>query len=291
MLKGRLGLETARVPHRDRHGLIWLERGELSVIHGTLVFKAAASPSMEAGRYDLPYQSISCVLIGPGTTVTHDALRLLARHGTGLVAMGTEGVRHYASMPQGPDRSALARAQVRRWSDARARIRVTLKMYEIRLGEQLPSTDLNALRGIEGARVKESYRLLAQKHGVPWGGRRYDRSRPDSNDDVNNALNHASTAVVACAQVAVAASGAIPQLGFIHETSGIAFALDIADLYREKVTLPCAFRGLGDARSREDQERAVRHEVARTLRRERVVSDMIDRIKELLDGDDGGGDA
>lgn len=38
MLKGRLGLETARVPHADRHGLIWLERGELCVVNGCLHF-------------------------------------------------------------------------------------------------------------------------------------------------------------------------------------------------------------------------------------------------------------
>ena len=31
MLKGRLGLETARIPHKDRNGLIWLARGALTV--------------------------------------------------------------------------------------------------------------------------------------------------------------------------------------------------------------------------------------------------------------------
>ena len=43
MLKGRLGLETARLPHSDRHGLLWLDRGTLSVEDGCLRFVAAGS--------------------------------------------------------------------------------------------------------------------------------------------------------------------------------------------------------------------------------------------------------
>jgi CRISPR-associated protein Cas1 len=38
MLKGRLGLESARIPHADRHGLLWLERGELCVLDDCLHF-------------------------------------------------------------------------------------------------------------------------------------------------------------------------------------------------------------------------------------------------------------
>ena len=41
MLKGRLGLETAKVPQLDRHGLLWLSRGKLMVEDGTLHFLSA----------------------------------------------------------------------------------------------------------------------------------------------------------------------------------------------------------------------------------------------------------
>lgn len=41
MLKGRLGLESARVPQADRHGLLWLGRGSLGVQDGTLHFVTA----------------------------------------------------------------------------------------------------------------------------------------------------------------------------------------------------------------------------------------------------------
>ncbi len=40
MLKGRLGLAKARIPHADRHGVIGLARGELCVIDGCLHFRS-----------------------------------------------------------------------------------------------------------------------------------------------------------------------------------------------------------------------------------------------------------
>lgn len=292
-LEGRLGLETARVPHADRHGLMWLERGRLAVEQGNVVFTTAGSPALEAGAYDIPFQQVSCLLLGPGSVVSHDALRLLARHGTGLLAVGSGGVRLYAeSMPKGPDRSKLARKQARMWNDEDTRIAVARKMYAIRLGESLPQRDLDALRGVEGRRVKTVYKNLAQQFGVSWKGRRYDRSNPEAADDVNKAINHASTAVYAAAGVAVAATGTIPQLGFIHESSGRAFALDIADLFRSKLTLPVAFEATRRCKGRDDRdiESQTRRLAGERLRDEDVIPEMIDKIKRVLDVDDDSSD-
>lgn len=286
MLKGRLGLATAQVPHSDRHGILWLGRGRLVVEDGTLKFLTAGSAELREGAYSLPYQMVSCVILEPGTTVSHDALRLLASHGTGLVAAGEGGVRFYASvLPHGPDDSARARRQVELWTDRQARTLVARRMYAWRLGEVFPDADIEVLRGLEGARAKEMYKRLAEQFKIRWRGRRYDRSQPGGDDEPNQAINHASAAVVAAAQVAVAAAGAIPQLGFIHEASGIALSLDLADLFRDEITLPVAFGGV---RQRVEQpglelERAVRHLAGRTLRKKQVVSRMIDRLKELFD--------
>lgn len=243
MLKGRLGLEHARLPHADRHGLLYLERGALSVEDGCLRFVAAGSDLIVTGDYRIPHQSVSFLLLGPGSTVSHDALRLLARHGTGLSAVGEDGVRLYTAQPLMPDQSAIARAQVRAWADATgARMTIARRMYAWRLGEVLPHRDIAVLRGIEGARVKEMYRLTAERIGIRWNGRRYDRQDPLAADLPNQALNHAASAVEAAAAIAVAATAAIPQLGFIHEDSGQSFILDIADLFRDGLTVPCAFK-------------------------------------------------
>lgn len=287
MLPGRLGLETARIPHVDRHGLLWLRRGHLAVEAGTLHFATMGDAEMPAGDYAIPFQGVSCILIEPGTTVSHDALRLLARHGTGLVATGEGGVRMYASMPFGSHASARARRHAASWADPTERIALARRMYAWRLGEILPVTDLMALRGIEGARMKETYKLLAQQYGISWTGRHYDRQHPERNDIVNQAINHAASATEAAAMVAVAVSGTIAPLGFIHEDAGIAFALDVSDLFRDTVTLPVAFSSVRQCRSLEQIERVTRKQAATVFRRERVVSKMIDRIKEMFDADDG----
>ena len=61
----------------------------------------------------------------------------------------------------------------------------------------------------------------------PWRARRYDRTNPTAADIPNQAINHASVAVTSAAVIAVTYVGAIPQLGFIHEHSSEAFALDV----------------------------------------------------------------
>jgi CRISPR-associated protein Cas1 len=267
---------------------VWLRRGNLTVENGTLRFVTAGGPDLPAGDYGIPFQTLSVVILEPGTTVSHDALRLLAGHGTGLLVAGEEGVRFYASMPFGQDDSSLARQQVRLWSDEASRLRVARRMYAWRLGEVLPSEDLTVLRGIEGARVKAQYRTLAKQFGINWAGRRYDRDDPEATDRVNQAVNHASAALRAAGMIAVAATAAIPQLGFIHEASSQALCLDIADLYREKVCLPAAFRAVKQLESGEDDslERCARRAAGRALRDQQVIPAMIDRIKTLFTASD-----
>lgn len=283
MLKGRLGLETARIPHADRHGLIWLERGELCVIDGCLNF-IAGKDSLTPHILQVPHQAVSMILLGPGSSVTHDALRLLARHGTLMAAVGQDGVRSYTAPPMLPDRSDVARRQAELWGNPRRRVSVARHMYALRLGEVLPHRDLDTLRGIEGSRVKTIYRLMADKHGVPWDGRHYDRNNPDATDISNQSINHAATAVQAAAAIAVQSLAAVPQLGFIHEDSGQAFVLDIADLFRDTVTLHIAFTAAKKAIDGDGTtiDRLVRREASIVFRKQSVIPAMIDKIKQVL---------
>ncbi|WP_038213692.1 type I-E CRISPR-associated endonuclease Cas1e [Xenophilus azovorans] len=291
MLKGRLGLETARIPHADRHGLLWLSRGELCVVDGCLHFlrgRDSLTPSMD----QIPHQSVSMILLGPGSSVTHDALRLLARHGTLLAAVGEDGVRSYTAPPLLPDRSDVARRQAELWGNPRRRISVARHMYALRLGEVLPHRDLDTLRGIEGSRVKNFYKLMAEKHGIQWKGRNYDRANPNATDLSNQAINHAATAVQAAAAIAVQSLAALPPLGFIHEDSGQSFVLDIADLFRDTVTLQIAFTAAKRAEQVDETiDRLVRREAAAVFRKQQVIGAMIDRIKQVLRMDEVGNGA
>ena len=157
-------------------------------------------------------------------------------------------------------------------------------MYAIRFAEVLSNRDIAVLRGMEGGRLRETYRVLAQKYGIDWKGRRYDRADPTATDVPNQAINHASTFVESAAEIAVAAVGALPPLGFIHEESSNAFTLDIADLWRAEVTIPLAFsvsvKAANDPGIR--LEREVRYEAATWFKRKKLIPTMIDQVKELL---------
>lgn len=292
MLRGRLGLERVQIAHADRHGLLYLDRGVLTAVDGCLHFSSGGGV-LPVGDYQLPHQTLSAVLIGPGTSLSHDVLRILARHGTSLVAVGTDATRLYTAPALGPDRSDMARAQARAWADDKQRVAIARKMYARRLGEVLPHTSIEVLRGIEGARVKESYKLLAQSFGLNWKRRDYSRSNPDAADMANQAINHAATAVRSAAGVAVAALSALPQLGFIHEDSDQSFVLDIADLYRESVTLRLAFAAAKRLEQGADDtvDRLVRQSAAREFRRIGLVPKMIDDIKSLFGVKDDGSDS
>lgn len=290
MLKGRLGLNTARIPHVDRHGLIWVSGGTLGVRSGTLEFRRNPESDEDSGLpdgvLDIPFQTISMVLLGPGSSVTHDALRLLARHGTALAAVGRNGVRCYTAPPIMPDRSGLAREQARQWADEKKRLDVARKIYAWRLGEVLPHRDIAVLRGIEGGRMKKSYANLAQQHGIIWRGRRYSRNNPNAADIPNQAINHAASAVEAAAAIAVTATATIPQLGFIHEDSGQSFVLDVADLFRDTITIPAAFSAAAIYEKEQTEnniERLTRRKTGALIRREKVIDAMIKRIKQLFE--------
>jgi len=292
-LPGRLGLAASRIPHVDRHGLLWLSRGRLYVEDGTLHFAASETHEIAAGDYAIPYQTISMLLLGPGTSVTHDVLRLLSRHGTLLAAVGEGGVKLYTAPPMGQGRSDVARAHATLWADEVARLEVARTMYALRFGEPPRHREISMMRGMEGGRLREAYRVVARQYGVEWAGRRYDRQNPEGADLPNQAVNHASTFVEAAAEIAVAAVGALPPLGFIHEESSNAFTLDIADLYRVDTTLPLAFSTVAKIMRTPGKslEREIRYAAADWFKRHKLIPSMIDRIKEILHVDDRGGDA
>jgi CRISPR-associated protein Cas1 len=164
-------------------------------------------------------------------------------------------------------------------------------MYAWRFGEILPHAEIGVLRGMEGDRAKEDYARLADQFGIQWKGRKYDRSNPLEADLANQAINHASTAMNALALVAVAVTGCVAQLGFIHEDSGQSFSLDIADMFRATATLPIAFAAARKWEPERNLEQLVRQSASVTIHDQDVMSLMISRIKEMFDVDDSRRDA
>ena len=133
--------------------------------------------------------------------------------------------------------------------------------------------------------MKKSYANIALQYGIQWKGRRYSRQNPNASDIPNQALNHAASAVEGAAAIAVTATATIPQLGFIHEDSGQSFVLDVSDLFRDTITIPAAFScaSIYEKSTETNIERLTRKKVGQMIRKEKLVDQMIGRIKQLFE--------
>lgn len=195
------------------------------------------------GCTPLPVASLSVLMLGPGTSLTHAAVRTLADHNCLVVWCGEENVRFYASGTGGTRRAGPLLTQARLVSDPTTRLEVVKRMYLLRFQEAPPDDNLTIeqLRGLEGVRVRQTYARFSQETGVEWTGRVYDRSNWASADAVNRALSCANSCLYGLCHAAILATGYSPGLGFIHTGKQLSFVYDIADLYKTEITIPAAF--------------------------------------------------
>lgn len=220
----------------DRITFLYLERAILERADSALVVRDAS------GAVHVPIAAISCLLLGPGTTLTHQAVTILAESGTTTVWVGENGVRYYAHGRPIARSSRLLEAQATLVSSTPSRLAVARKMYGMRFGdESLSEFTIQQLRGREGRRVRDIYRSNAERTGVRWDGRRYDPSDFHASDPVNAALSAATSALYGICQAVIVALGCAPGLGFIHTGNDRSFVYDIADLYKADLAIPVAF--------------------------------------------------
>ena len=165
--------------------------------------------------------------------------------------------------------------------DEKARIRVVRKMYSLRFGEEAPQRrSVDQLRGIEGARVRALYQLLANKFGVSWKGRRYDPKDWEKGDLPNRCLSAATACLYGITEAAILAAGYAPAIGFLHTGKPLSFVYDIADIFKFETVVPVAFKIA--AQNPPIVERAVRLACRDSFRRTRILKRIIPSIEQVL---------
>lgn len=221
----------------------------------------------------LPCAGLALLMLGPGVSITHSAISVLADHGCLVAWCGEEGTRFYAVGMGGTRSAANFLFQVQAWADVNRRMQVVRKLYQMRFSEDLdPSLTLQQIRGMEGIRIREAYARAARESGVPWSGRSYRRNNWNDADPVNRALSTANSCLYGLCHAAIVSSGFSPALGFIHTGKMLSFVYDIADLYKANTTIPVAFSAIA-----EKQAGLERH--VRLLCRDRFMSTrLIERI-------------
>ncbi len=261
---------------KERISMIFIERGEIDVLDGSFVVI-----DKNGVRTHIPVGSLACIMLEPGTRVSHRAAALAARVGTLLVWVGEAGVRLYASGQPGGARSDRLLYQARLALDEKLRLKVVRKMYELRFGEKPPERrSVDQLRGIEGARVRKTYQLLAKQYGVTWKGRRYDPKEWDKSDLPNLCISAATACLYGITEAAILAAGYAPAVGFIHTGKPQSFVYDIADIVKFDGVIPIAFRIA--AKRPAQPERQVRLACRDHFRQTKLLGKLIPMIEEVL---------
>ena len=271
-------LETL-TPARERWTPLYLEHGRIEVDDASVKWIGA-----DRTVFRLPVASLSVLMLGPGTTVTHAAMKVCADCNTAVCWVGAEGLHFYATGIAPTHDSERARRQAEIASTPKRRDEVARRMFALRFGPDVPieGVAVKELRGIEGRRVKALYAEMGAKFGVTWKGRNYNPDNWELADHINRAVSAANAALYALTTAVICSLGYLPALGFIHTNSMRAFVLDIADIYKPETTLPAAFETI--ALNPQADEDAVMARLKVYIEDRRVLKRMPTDSEKLLEG-------
>jgi CRISPR-associated protein Cas1 len=237
----------------------------------------------QQGKTPVPCASLSLLMLGPGTKITHAAIRALADNGCLVAWTGEAGVRFYAQGLGETRSSSNLLRQAAMHADEEQRLRVVRRMYEMRFPEPLDANlTLKQIRGKEGIRVRETYARWSRETGVKWDGRAYKQNDWRRATPINRALSAANSCLYGVVHAAIVAAGYSPALGFIHTGKMLSFVYDVADLYKAEITIPAAFRCT--AAGEKKLESRVRHICRDLIREQRMLERIIADLDKLLDG-------
>lgn len=261
---------------KERVSMLFIEYGQIDVRDGAFVVI-----DKNGERTHIPVGGIACLMLEPGTRVSHRAAELAARVGCLLIWVGEAGVRLYASGQPGGARSDRLLYQAKLALDDQARLKVVRKMYAIRFDEEPPQRrSVDQLRGIEGDRVKRLYKAFAKQYGVQWKGRKYDPKSWGTGDTPNRCVSAATACLYGISEAAILAAGYAPAVGFIHTGKPQSFVYDIADIFKFETVVPLAFQIA--SKNPVEPEREVRHACRDVFRKSKLLSRIIPTIEDVL---------
>jgi len=268
------------IPIKDRVSMIFVYYGRIDVKDGAFVVINEVDGE-DRDRKHIPVGSVACIMLEPGTRISHAAVKLAALTGTLLIWVGEAGVRLYSSGQPGGARSDKLLYQAKLALDEGLRLKVVRKMFEIRFGEKPPERrSVDQLRGIEGTRVRKLYELLARQYGVKWKGRRYDPKDWEAGDLVNKCLSAATSCLYGVTEAAILAAGYAPAVGFVHTGKPLSFVYDIADIFKFETVVPVAFQVAAKQSTQPDRD--VRIACRDSFRQSRLLKKIIPAIEGIL---------
>ncbi|MCX4310606.1 MAG: type I-E CRISPR-associated endonuclease Cas1e [Desulfovibrio sp.] len=221
----------------DKYPFIYLERGRLEIDDSSIKWIDSNGNCIR-----LPVATINCLLLGPGTSVTHEAVKVAAAANCGVCWVGEDSLLFYAAgfTPTATTRNLLRQARLA--MDEKKSLAVAKKMFSSRFsGVNLENKNLKELMAMEGLRMRELYVQKAEQYGVGWKGRKYEPGKFELSDLTNQILTSTNAALYGILCSCVHSLGYSPHIGFVHSGSPLPFVYDLADLYKAEFTVDLAF--------------------------------------------------
>jgi CRISPR-associated protein Cas1 len=254
---------------RDKYPFIYLERGRLEIDDSSVKWI-----NSDGDVIRLPIATINCVLLGPGTSITHEAVKVMAAANCSVCWVGEDSLLFYAAGVTPTSNTRNLKKQMLIACDEKKSLDVVRRMYSRRFPTaELAGKTLPEMMGMEGYRVRELYEQKAQQYKVGWKGRRYLPGKFEMGDMTNQILTSTNAALYGILTSAVHAMGYSPHIGFIHSGSPLPFIYDLADLYKEVLCVDLAF-----ALTLEMGGQYNKHKVANAFKTRVIEMDLLAKI-------------
>lgn len=254
---------------KDKYPFIYLERGRLEIDDAS-----AKWIDCDNNVVRLPIATINCLLLGPGTSITHEAVKVIAQSNCSLCWVGEDSLLFYASGQTPAADTRNLRSQMKLSADPKKSVEVARRMFAHRFPEvELAGKTLSEMMGMEGYRVRSIYEQKGKEYGVGWKGRNFVPGKFELGDMTNQVLTACNAALYGILSSAVHSMGYSPHIGFIHSGSPLPFVYDLADLYKEHLCIDLAF-----ALTRDMAGQYNKHKVSAAFRQRVIKMDLLGQI-------------
>lgn len=254
---------------KDKYPFLYLERGRLEIDDSSIKWIDSTNNVVP-----LPVATLNALLLGPGTTVTHDAVRTATAANCAICWVGEDSLLFYAAgfLPTADTRNL--KRQIELSADPKKSIEVARRMFARRFPDaDLKEKSLQEMMGMEGNRVRALYQQKAEQYQVGWKGRSFKPGKFASSDLTNQILTSTNAALYGVLCSAVHSMGYSPHIGFIHSGSPLPFVYDLADLYKAELCIDMAFALTRDLAGRYDK-----HKIAGAFRKRVIEMDLLAKL-------------
>ena len=252
---------------KDKYPFLYLERGRLEVDDSSVKWLDA-----DGQVIPLPIATINTLLLGPGTSITHEAVKTMVAANCSVSWVGEDSLLFYAAgfLPTSDTRNL--KQQIKLAADEELALGVAKQLFARRFPDaDLEDKTLASLMGMEGQRVKNLYREKAEEYQVGWKGRQYVPGKFELGDITNQVLTACNAALYGILCSVVHSLGYSPHIGFIHSGSPLPFVYDLADLYKENLCNDLAFSLTKDMAGRYNK-----HVVSAQFKKRALETDLLD---------------